>query len=135
MPSTRSAYCSRGLRRHHRHHGATVRPGANWEGLVGLVGLDTVLDDARKRFPGVQFLAEDYRLTRAQVTAGSPILLESRDAGDDYEELDLGTRSLLMPLMAGCCNSGLHSTLGADLLGAHGPTSKSLLGAPGLLER
>ena len=70
-----------------------------WPRLSSAAGLDTVLADAARRFPGIDIVSRDYRLVHS-MTAGGQVRRERGGAGPErYQELDLRRDSLLLPLM------------------------------------
>jgi len=102
--------------------------GTSWERLGALVGLEAVLEDARARFQGIEFTARDYRLTKARVTAGGQVLArESREPDEGYEEVDLGSSSLLLPLMREPFSFGVAQYPRNRMRRAHGPGSNRYL--------
>jgi len=72
----------------------------DWEALLQLAGAREILESVRDRFPGVAVEVRDFRLEHALVR-GERIVAKSRREPhpDAFREVDLGERSLLVPLM------------------------------------
>jgi len=78
--------------------------GADWEKLLKLMGLHEIQTYFQEYFPGIEICIEDYRLGKAVVRKGAAIerIIDERHL-DNYEEVDLGNGSLLVPLMNSTC--------------------------------
>ncbi len=102
--------------------------GTRWPELSRLVGLDAVLADARRRFPGVRFEARDHRLTHAAL-AGERVRSRRtiEPAPDAYEELDLRGESMLVPLMDRPCAFGVAQYPRRRMSRTHSPESNRYL--------
>lgn len=81
--------------------------GTRWSELARLVGLEAILDDAARRFPGIQFRSRDYRLALAVTIGGQVVARSVKSNEEQFQELDLGTDSLLLPLMHGRFDFGV----------------------------
>lgn len=71
----------------------------DWEALLRLTGIIEVRDYIRKLFPGISLEIRDFRIGQAKVKGNRitrRITLKSKL--DDYEEIDLGSESLLAPI-------------------------------------
>lgn len=80
----------------------------DWAALLELVGLEAIAESARARFPGVQVEVRDYRLGTAVIRNGVLVERVVRDAAEgEYQEVDLGADSLLVPLMDGRAEFGV----------------------------
>ena len=108
--------------------------GARWTEVVRLVGLDAVLDDARRRFPGVEFAARDYRLTRSRSVAGIMVRRTDDAPPGEYVEVDLGRDSLLVPLMSRPCAFGVSKYPRHRMERSHRPDRNCYLIPRALLE-
>lgn len=108
--------------------------GASWSDLLHLVGLDEVLHDARDRFPGVDFSARDYRLTRSGSIAG--LMYRRRGESDpaEYVEVELGRDSLLCPLMEGAYAFGVSQYPRHRMRRSHAPDTNRYAFPRALLE-
>lgn len=76
--------------------------GTRWPELMTLTGLEDVAAAVRARFPGLEVRCEDFRLGRAEIVNDRMVARavdESRR--DEYEEVDVGHYSELLPLMRG----------------------------------
>lgn len=76
----------------------------DWEALMKLVGMKEILKSLSEKFPGISLEVRDFRLERAIVceTFGRERIVgkERREPNpDDFFEIDLGERSLLVPIM------------------------------------
>ena len=74
--------------------------GADWEKLLKLLGLHEIQRYFQEYFPGIEICVKDYRLGKAVVKRGvvTERIVDERHL-DNYEEVDLGNDSLLLPLM------------------------------------
>ena len=74
--------------------------GTDWEKVLDLMGLHAIQTYFRKYFPGIEICVKDYRLGKAVVMRGAVVerVVDERHL-DNYEEVDLGNDSLLVPLM------------------------------------
>lgn len=72
----------------------------DWNALLQLVGVSEILESVYERFPGVQVEVQDFRLEQA-VVKGERIVAKRRGEPlpERFHEVDLGDRSLLIPLM------------------------------------
>jgi len=98
--------------------------GSNWKGIVKLVGFEELLDYAKSSFPGLTTIIRDYRLARANVSDGQVrerVVDESALA--EYRELDLGSDSLLVPLMDPGYEFGVSQYPKYRMRAAHTPTT------------
>jgi uncharacterized protein (DUF362 family) len=108
--------------------------GARWDDLVRLVGLEPILRDARRRFPGVEFVSRDYRLTRASSIAGMTVAHSDEANPAQYVEVDLGRDSLLVPLMEGSYAFGVSQYPRHRMRRAHTPETNRYVIPRELLE-
>ncbi|MFT3913789.1 MAG: DUF362 domain-containing protein [Anaeromyxobacteraceae bacterium] len=96
--------------------------GADWDGLMAVTGLPAIRDDAAARFPGVEFELRDLRLAKAKVWRGQVVARVVDEGGRArYTEVDLGARSLLMPLMRPGYAFGVTHYARARMRPAHTP--------------
>jgi uncharacterized protein (DUF362 family) len=76
--------------------------GTDWNQLVALVGLDEIQAYFQATFPKIELIVKDYRLGKAIVKDGAIVARVVNEAAFvDYQEIDLQSDSLLMPLMQG----------------------------------
>lgn len=76
--------------------------GTDWGQVIRLVGLDSIAAYVHDAFPGIELAINDYRLGRAIVYRGAVVeRIVDESKIDEYYEIDLGTRSELLPLMHG----------------------------------
>jgi uncharacterized protein (DUF362 family) len=102
--------------------------GTIWSKIGELSGLDVVVDYFRKVFPGVTVTIKDYRLATARVVGGMVFeRLVRKDAVDEYYEVDLKERSLLVPLMDGTCEFGVSQYPRRRMRRAHSRTTNKYL--------
>lgn len=97
--------------------------GSNWNGLLKLVGLVELSEYAKRQFPGIEVIVRDYRLGRAEVIndqVRQRVVDES--TRHEYLELDLGTDSLLVPLMENGYEFGVSQYPRYRMRDAHTPT-------------
>jgi uncharacterized protein (DUF362 family) len=82
--------------------------GTRWDHVVGLTGLDAIVAHASRVFPGVTVRVEDFRLATASVENGFVVSRTTDDSRrSEYAEIDLGSDSLLCPLMQDGCAFGV----------------------------
>jgi hypothetical protein len=108
--------------------------GARWDEVVRLVGLEEVLADARRRFPGLELAARDFRLTRATAVGGVLLTQRTKERDDAYVELELGADSLLEPLMRGAFAFGVSQYPRERMRRSHAPGRNRYLVPRELLE-
>lgn len=74
--------------------------GADWQAVLSLAGLPACAARLRVLFPGLTIEFNDNRLVTAEMRATRMLgQADQRDENDGYELIDLGDRSLLLPLM------------------------------------
>lgn len=82
--------------------------GCNWDAIVPTAGLDALSRYAREMWPGIEVRVADLRLTRSIVSGGVMVGAVTDDkAMHLYQEVDLGTDSLLCSLMDGKSEFGV----------------------------
>lgn len=102
--------------------------GADWDGLMRLTGLPAVAADAMARFPGITCEVKDYRLGRAKLWNGYPVERHvDEGARANYQEVDLGSDSLLVPLMGPGVEFGVSHYPRHRMRAAHTPTTNKYL--------
>jgi uncharacterized protein (DUF362 family) len=102
--------------------------GTIWSKIVELSGLKVIADYFRKAFPGVAVTVKDYRLATARVVGGSVReRIVRENAKDEYYEVDLKERSLLIPLMDGICEFGVSQYPRHRMRRAHSRTTNKYL--------
>lgn len=102
--------------------------GTIWSKIAELSGLTVVVDYFRKAFPGVAVTIKDYRLATAKAVGGMVLERVVReDTIDEYYEVDLKDRSLLLPLMGGTCEFGVSQYPRHRMRRAHSPTTNKYL--------
>jgi uncharacterized protein (DUF362 family) len=74
----------------------------DWKSLLRIAGVAEIIKSIKDRFPGVTIEVHDFRLEHAYVRGGR-IVAKSRHepTPDAFCEVDLGDKSLLVPLMQG----------------------------------
>lgn len=74
----------------------------DWNALLRLTGILEILESIRERFPGIDLEICDFRLEHA-IVRGRRIVAKIRQEPSDerFKEIDLGDKSLLVPLMEG----------------------------------
>lgn len=96
--------------------------GSDWHAIVSLTGLDALAAHAARRFPGVRLAIRDFRLGTAVMTGermAARRVDESRRG--EYEEVDLGRDSALVPLMSGSYSFGVAQYPRHRMRRAHSP--------------
>jgi len=102
--------------------------GAIWSEVIELTGLNPVANYFRQAFPDVEVTFKDYRLATANI-AGDRVLerVVKEKAFEQYYEVDLKERSLLIPLMDGKCEFGVSQYPRHRMRSAHTPTTNKYL--------
>ncbi|MGQ9581826.1 MAG: DUF362 domain-containing protein [Armatimonadota bacterium] len=73
----------------------------DWEALLQLTGISVILESMHQRFPGVDIEVRDFRLEHALVRGERIVGKIRQEPNPDTScEVDLGTKSLLVPLMS-----------------------------------
>jgi hypothetical protein len=101
---------------------------SRWAQIVALCHLDEIAATVRRRHPGVTIESRDYRLGRASTIAGvvvRRIVDESNIA--EFQHVELGVRSLLIPLMDGKSEFGVSQYPRSRMRTAHTPTTNRYL--------
>ncbi|HEY0996779.1 MAG TPA: DUF362 domain-containing protein [Gemmatimonadaceae bacterium] len=76
--------------------------GTRWPELMELTGLEAVAASVHARHPGLEVRCEDFRLGRAAIVNERMVSREVDESRrDQYEEVDVGRHSALLPLMEG----------------------------------
>ncbi len=103
--------------------------GTNWEGVLALTNLPAIVEYAKRAYPGVDLVLRDYRIAVAETKGASVSKRVVREVSPaDYVEVDLGKRSLLLPLMRPGVEFGVSQYGRKRMRAAHNPdTNKYLL--------
>jgi len=103
--------------------------GTDWDRVLAITGIPAIIERARKSYPGIEIKVRDYRLAVAETRGGVASKRIVRDVSlDDYVEIDLGKRSLLIPLMSPGCEFGVSQYPRTRMRAAHDfQTNKYLL--------
>lgn len=102
--------------------------GTSWDEIVALLHLDEIKRALEAAYPGVTIEYRDYRLGRARLAGRmvvERIVDESRRG--EYEEVDLGARSLLVPIMGEGVRFGVAQYPLWRMERAHTPTTNLCL--------
>ena len=102
--------------------------GTDWDQVVELVGLNEIAARFRDMFPGVELVLQDFRLGKAiqwRNTVVKRIIDEKARA--NHHEVDLGKRSLLLPLMRGEYAFGVSDYPRSRMRAAHTPDTNKYL--------
>ncbi len=103
--------------------------GTSWEQAITRVGLDRIQAYFAEAYPQLQLVVQDYRLGRAKMSASG--IVQERVVDDsrraEYQELDLGEQSLLLPLMQGKYAFGVSQYPQHRMVAAHTPTVNKYL--------
>lgn len=102
--------------------------GTDWNELLRVTNIESVVESVVKRYPGLKIYIKDYRLGLAIIHSGQILArVSSSNSPSDYTEVDLGVQSELIPLINKGVEFGVTHYPRYRMRAAHTPTTNRYL--------